>query len=153
MFAIEIILKNRNKAVQQGAIGTLTKIIVNSPDEVLFLKLDELTDRMVSIVRNKYFQAHQQYLECLISVIFHIQTEFRHFYQKFLPYLLEQIGTSKDAAAKRVAIDAVYSIGAHLKEEVCKHAGEILAVLSQCKTDKSQPVRAAAQETIKLIKD
>ena len=55
MFAIEIIQKNRNKAVQQGAIGTLTKIIVNSPDEVLFLKLDELTDRMVAIVRSKYF--------------------------------------------------------------------------------------------------
>lgn len=123
--------------MQQGAIGTLTKIIVNSPDEVLFLKLDELTDRMVSIVRNKYFQAHQQYLECLISLIFHIQAEFRHFYMKFLPYLLEQIETSKDASTRRVAIDALYSIGAHLKEEIVVHIEAILAKLNNCKVDKS----------------
>jgi hypothetical protein len=153
LFAHQVLDKTRSKTIQQGALSCLTKIIVNCPDEVLFDKLPDITTRMEQMVRSKHFQAHQQYLECLISVIFHIQTEFRHFYQKFLPYLLEQIGTSKDAAAKRVAIDAVYSIGAHLKEEVCKHAGEILAVLSQCKTDKSQPVRAAAQETIKLIKD
>ena len=57
-------------------------------------------------------------LECIISVIFHVQSEFRHYYHKFLGYLLEQIESSKDPAAKRVAIDALYSVGAHLKEEI-----------------------------------
>ena len=152
MFAHTIMDKTRSKTIQQGALCCLTKIIVNCPDEVLFDKLPEITTRMEQMVKSKHFGAHQQYLECLISVIFHIQTEFRHFYLKFLPYLLDQI-SSKDPATKRVAIDALYSIGAHLKSEVCAHATEILAKLNTCKTDKSQPVRAAAQETIKLIKD
>lgn len=52
-----------------------------------------------------------------------------------------------------MAIDAIYSIGAHLTNEILNHKEEILKCLNQCKTDKSQPVRAAAQETIKLIKD
>lgn len=52
-----------------------------------------------------------------------------------------------------MAIDAIYSIGAHLTNEILNHKQDILACLEKCKTDRSQPVRAAAQETIKLIKD
>lgn len=40
-----------------------------------------------------------------------------------------------------------------MKEEIVAHSDELLAKLVTCKTDKSQPVRSAAQETIKLIKD
>ena len=70
-----------------------------------------------------------------------------------MPTFIEQVQKSKDDTTKRVAIDAIYSIGAHLTNEILEHKQEILACLDKCRTDKSQPVRAAAQETIKLIKD
>lgn len=57
-FPFQIFDKTRNKAVQQGAIACLTKIMLNCPDELLFEKLDELCDRMIGLTRLKHFQAH-----------------------------------------------------------------------------------------------
>lgn len=92
----------------------------------------------------KIFQAHQALLECLISIIFHVQDEFRHYYHKFLPLFIEQIQKAKDDVTKRVAIDAVYSIGAHLSTEILDYKEDILGILDKCRTDKNQPIRAAA---------
>ena len=52
-----------------------------------------------------------------------------------------------------MAIDALYSIGAHLKDEISGHIDDLLPILNVCRVDKNQPVRAAAQETIKLFKE
>jgi hypothetical protein len=41
-----------------GAISCLTKILVNCPDDILFEKLDEITDKMSQVVKNKNFLAH-----------------------------------------------------------------------------------------------
>lgn len=70
-----------------------------------------------------------------------------------MPLLIDQIKKTKDANTKRVAIDAIYSIGAHLSQEILSHKDEILALLDVCRVDKNQPIRAAAQETIKLLKE
>jgi len=53
--------------------------------------------------------------------VFHVQDEFTAYYHKFLPLFLEQIIKTKDATTKRVAIDAIYSIGAHLSNEILDH--------------------------------
>ena len=145
--------KSSNKVVQSGAIACLTKALINCPDEVLFAQLEEITDHMALVLKMKLFQAHQQMLECIISLVFHVQEEFRPYYHKFLGIFMEHVAKQKDPTTKRVAIDAIYSIGAHLANEILDHKKEILALLDKCRTDKSQPVRAAAQETIKLIKD
>jgi len=67
-----IILKSTNKVVQSGAIISLTKILINCPDEILFEKLDEITDKLAIVFKQKQFQAQQQLLECIISVVFHV---------------------------------------------------------------------------------
>ena len=150
---LSLVDKSNNKIVQSGAIVVLTKVIINCPDELLFEKLEIITDKLQAIFRMKIFQAHQALLECLISIIFHVQDEFRHYYHKFLPLFIEQIQKAKDDVTKRVAIDAVYSIGAHLSTEILDYKEDILNILDKCRTDKNQPIRAAAQETIKLLKD
>ena len=66
---------------------------------------------------------------------------------------MDTIKKTKDTGTKRVAIDAIYSIGAHLSNEILEYKDQLLLILDKCRTDKNQPVRAAAQETIKLIKD
>jgi hypothetical protein len=52
----------------------------------------------------------------------------------------------------RLGIQAV-AIGAHLSNEILEYKDELIAVLDKCRTDKVQPVRAAAQETLKLLKE
>jgi len=41
--------------IQCGAITVLTKIMINCPDDLLFEKLEELTDKLAIIFRNKQF--------------------------------------------------------------------------------------------------
>ena len=148
-----ILEKSTNKVHHQAAISCLTKIVINCPDEVLYEHLDYVTDRIIMQFDKKIFNAQQQLLECLITIIFHIQDEFRYYYDKFLPLLVGIIKKTTDPGTKRVAIDAIYSIGAHLSNEILQAKDELLAVLDKCRTDKNQPVRAAAQETIKLLKE
>ena len=83
--------KSSNKVVQGGAITCLTKILINCPDEILFEKLEDITDKLALIFRTKIFYAHQQLLECIISLVFHVQDEFRPYYHKFLPTFIEQV--------------------------------------------------------------
>lgn len=59
----------------------------------------------------------------------------------------------KAVLMKRVAIDAIYSIGIHCKDLIAHNKEDILQILDSCRTDKNQPVRSAAQETIKLLKE
>lgn len=52
-----------------------------------------------------------------------------------------------------MAIDAIYSMSAILKDEIVPFRLEILQVLNHCRFDKIKPVRDATLETIKLIKE
>ena len=54
---------------------------------------------------------------------------------------------------KKAAIDVIYSFGVHCPEKVVEDKSEILGILDQCRSDKNQPVRMAAQETIKLLRE
>lgn len=88
----------------------------------------------------------------MISLIFHVEIEFGPFASRMLPVLLGFIGNT-EWSTKKVAIDAIYSMTAIIKEEVIPYRLEILQVLIQCKFDKIKPVRDATLETIKLIKE
>lgn len=145
-FIFRIIEKSANKLVQNCGISCLSKVIINCPDDVLLDSLDLISEKMISILRTKNFQCKQPLLECLISLIFHIQEEFANHYHKFIQYLLETSRTTdaKNIQLKRVAIDALYSIGIHCKPQIAQHKEEILLILDGCRTDKNQPVRSAA---------
>jgi hypothetical protein len=69
-----------------------------------------------------------------------------------MPILIEYIGSS-DWNTKKVAIDAIYSISAILKEEIQPYRVDIIKTLNTCRFDKVKPVREATLETIKLIKE
>jgi hypothetical protein len=72
-----------------------------------------------------------------------------------MPILLEMI-QSKDSklnGLKRVAIDAIYSLSVHCQEKIGKHREQIMKLLDICRTDKAKPVREAAMETLKMMKE
>ena len=107
------------------------------------------------MLKTKSFQCRHQLLEGLISMIFYIKEDFAPYCGKFMGCLMEYMKSTdpKQAATKRVAIDVVYSVGAHCSEEIEQQLPKLLHILDECRTDKNQPVRAASQETIKLLKE
>lgn len=154
-FVLGMLDKQSNKNTQSGAILCLTQLVLNCPIEVLYECLDEITDKIIGIYKQKVFQCKQQMLEGLISMIFYIKEDFAPYCNKFIPSLIDQIKNNdpKQVQTKRVAIDLIYSIGAHCSDEIMDQVPDILAILDDCRTDKNQPVRAASQETIKLLKE
>lgn len=98
------------------------------------------------------FKAHTPLIECIISLVFHVEQDFNPYAGKFLPVLIDFIA-SNDSSTKKVAIDAIYSMTAIIKEEIVPFRLDILQVLNQCRFDKYKPIREATTETIKLLKE
>jgi hypothetical protein len=107
---------------------------------------------MIMIIKLNQFKAHTSLLECVISLVFHVEHEFTPYAAKFLPVLIEFIACN-EWSTKKVAIDAIYSMTAIVKEEIIPFRLDILQVLNHCRFDKIKPVREATLETIKLIKE
>ena len=87
--------------------------------------LGEVVDKVIFVINLNQFKAHTQLLECVISLIFHVETEFSPYAAKFLPVLLGFIACN-DWSTKKVAIDAIYSMSAILKDEIVSFRIEIL---------------------------
>lgn len=93
----------------------------------------------MSVLKSRTFQCKQQLLECLISIIFHIQEEFANYYHKYVQLLMDIIKSNepKNIQIKRVSIDAIYSIAAHCSKQIAFQKDEILHILDICRTDKN----------------
>ena len=115
----------------------------------------------------------------MISLIFQVDQGFVPLAPRFLPLLISFINNSSstslsssqskdlstnnaangvgsvpgDWTTKKVAIDAIYSMAAIIKEEIVPFKNEILRSLNHCRFDKIKPVREATLETIKLLKE
>jgi hypothetical protein len=70
----------------------------------------------------------------------------------YLPYLLECIAL-QDWMARKLAIDAIYSLAAIVKDTLIIFKLEILEVLNHSRFDKVKHVREATLEAITLIKE
>jgi hypothetical protein len=70
---LSLLEKSPNKTVQGGGAQCLSKVIQNSPEDVLVEILDDLTDKIISIINLNSFKAHTQLLECIISLVFHVE--------------------------------------------------------------------------------
>lgn len=103
-------------------------------------------------MRATSFKAQAALLETLISVIFHVETKIEPYTEKLLDVIIEQI-KSEDVVTKKVAIDAVYAITAIVKDQIVPYRIHILQNLKDMRCHKVKPVREAAGETYKLLKE
>lgn len=103
-------------------------------------------------MRATAFKAHAALLETLISVIFHVEIKIEPFTEKLLDVIIEQV-KSEDSVTKKVAIDAVYAITAIVKDQIVPYRIHILQNLKEMRCHKVKPVREAAGETYKLLKE
>ena len=145
-FIFNLIEKSNNKIAQSCAIACLSKAITCCPDSIVVGSLEDITNKMMTLLKMKTFQNKQQLLECLISIIFHLGEEFATFFHKFINYLIDtiKITDAKAHAYKRVAIDTIYSLAVHCQGEIAPLAEQLLQIFDGLRSDKNQPVRAAA---------
>jgi hypothetical protein len=122
---LQLLEKSPNKMVQTGAAQCLSKVIQNSPEDILIEVLDEVTERMIAIINMNSFKAHTSLLECIISLVFHVEADFTPYAPRFLPVLIQFIACN-DWSTKKVAIDAIYSMTAIVKDQIIPFRVEIL---------------------------
>ncbi len=116
------------------------------------MKLPTICQSIIDTISSNSFKANTQVLECLISVILNVESEFEPYAEKFLPLLIE-FTQSKDWNARKMAIDCIYTLAALLKDVIVPFKKEILKVLAGCKYDKMKPVWEATLEAICQLKE
>lgn len=109
------LLQKANKAVQEAGANCLQKVIQNSSEELITQLLEEITDKICSVIKLKTFKAQNGLLETVISLIFHVEQEIQPYSEKLLEVILDQI-KSDESVVKKVSIDAVYALTAIIKE-------------------------------------
>ena len=67
------LLNKANKTVQAAGAICLAKVIQNASEELVGELLDEITERIVGVIRMNHFKAQSALLETLISLIFHVE--------------------------------------------------------------------------------
>lgn len=114
--------------------------------------LAEITEKIIGVMRTNQFKAHAVLLETLISIIFHVEIKIEPFTEQLLEVIMEQV-KNEDSLTKKVAIDAIYAITAIVKDQMIPYRLQILHSLKDLKCHKVKPVREAAGETYKLLKE
>jgi hypothetical protein len=66
-------LNKPNKTVQSAGAICLAKVIQNVSEELVGELLDEITEKIVGVMRVSHFKAQSSLLETLISLIFHVE--------------------------------------------------------------------------------
>jgi hypothetical protein len=127
-------------------------VIQNTSEELIGELLDDLLDKILQTLKSNSFKAQSQLLETLVSLIFHVEDMIKPHCDKLIDALIEQV-RSEDPLTKKVAIDAIYSLTAIVKDDIVSRRMTILRILMPFRYHKVKPVREATLETIKLLKE
>ena len=137
------LLNKKNKTVQAAGAVCLARVIQNSPEQIVEELLEDICERIITIMRAVQFKAHAALLETLISVIFHIEDKIQPFTEKLLEVIMEQV-SSEDQSTKKIAIDGIYSLTATVQDHIVPHRMQILQSIKDFRCHKVKPVREAA---------
>ena len=145
-------LLGANKVVQMGSALAFTKIIQHAPIECLQYLLGKLVGKILEITGNPSCKCQPQVLESVISLTLSVELDIAPYVPQLLPLGMQNMN-SDDPNSRKSAIDLFYTFGAVVPNAVEPYAGEIVQLLSKCRTDKVKPVRDAAIETLGVYKD
>jgi hypothetical protein len=85
------LLNSANKNAQAAGSLVLSKIIVNSSDELLEQVIEKVMDKIATELKNGQFKATTALIETLIQIMFHIEGQFEPFAVRFVPILIELV--------------------------------------------------------------
>ena len=127
--------KSTNLSVQGAGALCLSKVVHNTPEHLLEILLEDISDNMMQTFKSKEFKNHNSLLNTLISIIFQVETLFQPHAAKFVPVLFKLL-QSPDWTTKKVCIDAILSMSAILKEQIIPFRMDFLRALKPCKVHK-----------------
>jgi hypothetical protein len=74
-FIFKLLEKGLNKPILTAAILCLSKAVTQCPNEILSQYLDVIMQQVLKCLKQKTFVCKQELLDCLITIIFHIEVE------------------------------------------------------------------------------
>ena len=87
-----------------------------------------------------------------MSLILGVEEKFSPFTGPILPLIVDNMGNS-DWMARKISVDAIYTLSVLMPESLENFKSELLEVLNHCRFDKIKHVRDAAVVAINIIKD
>ena len=84
-------IQHPSKLIQIGGSVALTKVIQNAPVEILNLEIERICLKIHECLSSNTCKSHSSLLECLISLILSVESEFEQYAPNFLPLLLENM--------------------------------------------------------------
>jgi len=81
-----------------------------------------------------------------------VEEKFSPFTGPILPLIVDNMGNA-DWMARKISVDAIYTLSVLMPESLENFKNELLEVLNHCRFDKIKHVRDAAIVAINIIKD
>ena len=88
------LLKNQNPLTQAAGALFLAKVVHSTPEHLLEILLEDISDQMLITFKSQSFKAHYALLNTLISVIFQVETLFQQHAAKFVPIMFKLLGST-----------------------------------------------------------
>ena len=136
---------------QVGVAMSITKIVQNTPLDILFKLLNQITEMLLENLSSPQIKAKSQLLECLICLVLAIEDKFEPFASNFLPVLRENIN-NKDSNTRKVCIDVLYAFAAFIPAALSINGEFNLNDLKKCLKDPDKNVADSAADAISKIK-
>ncbi len=127
-----------NRYTQIGAAMSITKTIQSCSFEFLYLMVDDISSKIIEVLRQHTCKAHIQLFECLLSLIlvFEGNSDKLHESAKnILPATIDNL-TNGDWNVRKIAVEVIYTLSVIIPEAIIPYKNEILEVLGHCRFDK-----------------
>lgn len=138
--------------IQVGAAMCLTRAIQNSPINTLSKIIPKFSANLLELLKSNTLKCSTQLLECLISLILAVESEFESYSSEFIQILKEFLSSS-EWTTRKMSIDVLYTYATFLPKVIQPQAKLLLALIKTKRFDKVKQVREASSEAIKKIKE
>ena len=146
------IIRTGSQASQIGASISISKIIQSSPTNSISALFDSILNRILDNLRLENCKCICEMLECLLSLLLTNQLKVSQHVDIILPVLYPTYNSPK-WNARKVALDALYSLSIICPDDLKNHKIELIEAISPLKLDKNKTVREAAMATMNALKD
>jgi hypothetical protein len=132
------LLSTGSKFTQIGAAMCVAKIIQSSPVECLYYLIDEITFKLIEILRLPSCKSHLQLFECILSLILAVEDNVEKLGENskvLLPVVIDNMAHS-DWNVRKIAVEVVYTLSVLVSDVLAPFKHEILQTLNECRFDK-----------------
>ena len=127
-----------NRYTQIGAAVCVTKSIQSSPFELLYVMVDDITLKIIELLRLHTCKAYIQLFECMLSLILSFEgngEKLESSAKHMLPVIIDNL-TNGDWNVRKIAVEVLYTLSIIGPEVIIPYKHELLDVLGHCRFDK-----------------